>query len=136
MTRTDSQARLLCRRGFTINGVLILILVATVVLSTTVFLNVAEERSAGAAARRARLAAAAEGVVAEMQERILARAQQVSGALLDSDLADMNASALLDIELADPQLEIDQPRSGWRVIEIREYERIPHDEAPLATWTD
>jgi hypothetical protein len=136
VTRTDSEARLLCRRGFTINGVLILILVATVVLSTTVFLNVAEERSAGAAARRARLAAAAEGVVAEMQERILARAQQVSGALWDSDLAVMNASAVLDIELADPQLEFDQPRSGWRVIEIRENERIPHDEVPLATWTD
>lgn len=136
MTRIDAPVRLGCRRGFTINGVLILILVATLVLSTTVFLNVAEEQSAGAAARRAHLAAAAEGVVAEMQERLLARAQQVSGSLRDADLADMNASAVLDIPLGDERLEIDPSRTGWRVIEVREGERIPHDDVPLAAWTD
>lgn len=134
MTRIDG--RLGCRRGFTINGVLILILVATLVLSTSVFLNVAEEQSAGAAARRAHLAAAAEGVVAEMQERLLARAQQVSGALRDADLAVMNAGAVRDIPFGDERLEIDPSRTGWRVIEVREGERIPHDEVPLAAWTD
>jgi hypothetical protein len=134
--RTEPLDPFRCRRGFTINGVLILLLLASFALATGVFLNVAEEQSAGAAARRARLSAAAEAVVAEMQERLLARAQQVSGALWDSDLAVMNASAVLDIELPDDRLEIDHSRSGWRVIELRENEPIPHDEAPVAIWTD
>lgn len=133
---TERREILRCRRGFAINGVLILLLVASFALATGVFLNVAEEQSAGAAARRARLAAAAEAVVAEMQERLLARAQQVSGALWDSDLAVMNASAVLDIDLPDERLQIDQARTGWRVIELRENEPIPHDEVPIAVWTD
>jgi hypothetical protein len=116
--------------------VLILIVLITILVTTSVFLTVTEERSAGAARQRARLAAAADRVAAEMQERLLARAQSVSGALWDSDLAVMNAAAVLDIELTDEGVEIDPARTGWRVIEVRDGERIPHDEVPLAAWTD
>lgn len=138
MTYADAvrRSRLRCRGGFTLNGVLILIVLITMLVTTSVFLTVTEERSAAAARQRARLAAAADAVVAEMQERLLARAQSVSGALWDSDLAILNAAAVLDIELADPAVRIDPARTGWRVIEVRHGERIPHDEVPLAAWTD
>lgn len=125
-----------CRRGFALNAVLITIVLMTMLVTTSVFLTVAEENSAAAARQRVRLAAAAEAVVAEMQERLLARAQSVSGALWDVDLAVMNSAAVLDVELADPGVEIDAARTGWRVIEVRDGERIPHDEVPVAAWTD
>lgn len=130
---TDPRTHL-GRRGFTINGVLILILVASVVLSTSVFLNVGEELALGASMRRARLSASAEAVVADMEERLLATTQQLSGALGQTDLALLNTKVG---ELAVPGgLTLDHGGTGWRVIEVRDRERIPHDERPLATWTD
>lgn len=136
MTPADHAGLLRGRRGFALNAVLIMILVATLIVTTTVFLTVAEERSTGSAERRARLAAATDAVVAEMEERLLSRAQSVSGALWESDLAVMNPGAVLDLAAPPEGMEIDRERTGWRVVELREYERIPHDEAPIAWWTD
>jgi hypothetical protein len=128
--------RLHCRRGFALNAVLVLTVAATLVVTTSVFLTVAEERSAAAGSERARLAAAADAVLAEMQERLLARAQATSGALRDADLALLNdAAADLGAGLG-PGVEVDLARTGWRVVEVRDGERIPHDEVPLAAWTD
>jgi hypothetical protein len=123
-----------CRRGFALQAVLVTILAATMILSTAVFLTVTEERAAGSAAQRARLAAAAEGVVAEMQERLLLRSHGVAGALEEEDFAALNAS-LATLRVPEG-LELDASASGWRLIEVREQERIPHDEAPLAMWPD
>jgi hypothetical protein len=129
--RADS---LRCRRGFALQAVLVTILAATMILSTAVFLTVTEERAAGSAAQRARLAAAAEAAVAEMQERLLLRTEAVAGALQEEDLAALNAS-LATLRVPE-RLELDVSASGWRLIEVREQERIPHDEAPLAAWPD
>lgn len=140
MTCADPRgpaSRLGCRRGFALNAVLILIVAVTLVVTTSVFLTVTEERSAAAGSDRARLSAAADAVLAEMQERLVARAQATSGALRDVDLALLNASAGdLGIDVLDPGLEVDRERTGWRVVEVREYEPIPHDEVPVAAWTD
>jgi hypothetical protein len=123
-----------CRRGFALQAVLVTILAATMILSTAVFLTVTDERAAGSAARRARLAAAAETAVAEMQERLLLRVEAVAGRLEEEDLAALNASlAALSVPAG---MELDGSASGWRLIEVREQERIPHDEAPLAAWPD
>lgn len=129
--RADSLG---CRRGFALQAVLVTILAATMILSTAVFLTVVEERAAGTAVRGARLAAAAEGAVAEMQERLLLRAEAMAGALEEEDLASLNAS-LAAVRVPEG-MELDASASGWRLIEVREQERIPHDEAPLAAWPD
>lgn len=129
--RADSLG---CRRGFALQAVLVTILAATMILSTAVFLTVTEERAAGSAARRARLAAAAEAAVAEMQERLLLRSEATAGALKEEDFAALNAS-LATLRVPEG-LELDASASGWRLIEVREQERIPHDEAPLAAWPD
>jgi hypothetical protein len=129
--------RLACRRGFALNAVLILIVAATLVVTTSVFLTVAEERSAAAGSDRARLSAAADAVLAEMQERLLARAQSAAGALRDVDLVLLNASVPeLGTGLLEAGLEVEREHTGWRVVEVRENERIPHDEVPIAAWTD
>jgi hypothetical protein len=124
------------RGGFALNAVLVLIVLATLIVSTSVVLTVAEEQSVGAAARRARLAAVADGVLAEMQERLLSRAQEVSGALWDSDLALMNSTAVLELQEPPDGIRIDFARTGWRVTEVRTMEVLPHDEVPIAAWTD
>lgn len=135
-TLRPAVRRLGCRRGFALNAVLVLTVAATLIVTTSVFLTVAEERSAAAGSERARLGAAADAVLAEMQERLLARVQATSGALRDADLALLNGSAASLGAGLGPGLELDIARTGWRVIEVRDGERIPHDEAPLAAWTD
>ncbi len=121
-------------RGHALLMVLVLIVGASLAVAGLEFAAVMEERAAGAAAERARLAAAAGAVVAEMQERLIARAQSVNGALWAPDLATLNAQVL---GLAVPAgMSLDFGRTGYRVIEQRQNEVIPADEEPVAAWTD
>jgi hypothetical protein len=123
-------------RGFTLVGVLILIVIASLLVSTTVALTVSAERSAGAAQRRARLATAAGAAAAELEELLLARVQATSGALRDADLSILNSTAPAEIELGSTDLSIEPGETGFRVIEVRQNDPIPSDAAPLAAWTD
>lgn len=136
MIFADASSRLQCRRGFALNTVLVLITLALLLASTAVFLTVTDEWSAASAQRRARLAVAADAVVAEMQELLLARAQSASGALGEADMVVMNTTAIHDLNTPAGGLDIDARGTGWRIIAVRAYESLPHDEAPIALWTD
>lgn len=121
-------------RGDALLMVLVLIVGASLAVVGLEFAAVMEERAAGAAAERARLAAAAGAVVTEMQERLIARAQLVDGALWTPDLATLNAQVLA---LAVPAgMSLDFARTGYRVTQQRQNEVIPADEEPVAAWTD
>lgn len=113
---------------------LVLIVSATLVVAGLCILTVTEERAAGAAGERAALARGADAVLAELQERLLARTQLASGALWPPDLDILNADAR-DVQ-EPPGVLLVSALTGYRVIEQREFERIPHDAAIVAAWTD
>ena len=121
--------------GHALLMVLVLIVAATMVVTSLVILTVSEERAAAAAGSRAALVRAADAVVAEMQERLVARVQRSSGALWTPDIAILNAEVTGDVEVP-PGVRIDFARTGFRVIEQRENETIPHDAAVVAAFSD
>lgn len=122
------------RSGHALLMVLVLIVGATVVVSSLQILTVLEERAAGASGARATLVRAADAVVAEMQERLIARTKRASGALWAPDLAMLNAETF---GLSTPPgVRLDFSGTGYRVIEQRVNETIPHDAAIMAAWTD
>lgn len=122
------------RSGHALLMVLVLIVSATLVVGGLGILTVTEERAAGAAGERAAMVRGADAVLAELQERLLARVQHTSGGLSAPDLVILNAEAM-DVDVP-PGIRIDSTRTGYRVVEQRELETIPHDEAIVAAWTD
>ncbi len=122
------------RSGHALLMVLVLIVAATLVVASLEILTVSEERAAEAAGSRATLGRAADAVVAELQERLVARVQRSSGALWSPDLAILNSEAI-DLEVP-PGVQLDIRRTGFRVIEQRENETIPHDAAVVEAWSD
>ena len=122
------------RSGHALLMVLVMIVTGTLLVTSLEILTVSEERAAAAAGSRATLVRAADALVAEMQERLLARVQRSSGALWSPDLAILSSEAT-QLEVP-PGVRLDFARTGFRVIEQRENETIPHDAAVVAAWTD
>lgn len=123
------------RAGFALQAVLVLLLAATVLVTTMAAMTVAEERAAGAAGRGTRLAGAADAVLAEMEAHLLARVEATAGALEDEDLAALQGE-VADLRAPAPDVTVDPDGTAWRAVEVRDGERIPHDEVPLAAWSD
>lgn len=131
----DPRWRPGARAGYTLPGILVFIVIATLSLNAAVFLTVTEERSAAAAAQIARMAPAAEALLAEMEALLIAHAQARSGALSDGDMVLLNA-AVASLDARDENVDVDLGATGWRVTAMRENERLTHDATPIAIWSD
>ncbi len=121
------------QRGSALIWVLGFIVVLGIVIAGTQLVARMAEREMYARAELSRAEIAAAGAVEALTDQLRALVGQRLGNVAPADLAALRVPAGLEVTGA--SLRLDTAGTGVRIVDVREWEVIPHDEQVLDAWT-